>query len=77
MTNTPHTNAPAYQAFDSAENKQYHSGDTIIDFRGTHWGFIAVTRGPSEGCSAKVKVSDGLGGTREFYSNVFPGLEVI
>ena len=52
-------------------------GDTITDFRGTDWGFIKVTRGPSEGRSAKVKVSDGLGGTREFYASVFPGLEVI
>ena len=51
-------------------------GDTLSDFRGTTWGFIAVTRGPSDGRSAKIKVSDGLGGTREFYASVFPGIEV-
>lgn len=52
-------------------------GDTITDFRGTTWGFLKVTRAPEVGRQAKVRVSDGLGGTRDFYASVFPGLEVI
>lgn len=75
------TNHTAYYTLtsgDEIEQREVLPGDTIKDFRGTHWGFIEVTRGPEfEGRSPKVKVSDGLGGTREFYSTVFPGLEVI
>lgn len=52
-------------------------GDTIVDFRGTEWIFIEVTRFAGEGRSAKIKVSNPEGkGQREFYSTVFPALAV-
>jgi len=55
-------------------------GDEIIDFRGDPHIFLKVTRGPEPGRSAKVEVTDlerTPGYSREFYSTVFPGLEVL
>jgi len=51
-------------------------GNTIIDFRGDEWVFRKVTRGATPGRSAKVLVT-AQGSDREFYSTVFPGLEII
>lgn len=62
-------------SIDMAEDIELKQGDTIKDFRGELWVFRKVTRGPSEGRSAKVEVQKD-GEIREFYSTVFPGLEV-
>lgn len=73
MTN----NAIAYyptDGLDGGPREILAEGDTITDFRGTQWGFLKVSRIAGEGYSAKVRVSDGLGGTRDFYTSVFPGL---
>ncbi|AXQ52892.1 hypothetical protein SEA_NEFERTHENA_28 [Microbacterium phage Neferthena] len=52
-------------------------GDTVVDFRGTEWIFIEVSRFAGEGRSAKIVVSKPEGdGKREFYSTVFPSLKV-
>lgn len=63
------------------DNRELEPGDQIADFRGEVWNFVRVTRPPQEGRSAKVEVQDPTlsireGGLREFYSTVFPGLEV-
>ena len=58
-------------------NKALQSDDVIKDFRGDDWRFKRITREPSEGRSAKVEVMDMAEfSTREFYTTVFPGLEV-
>lgn len=58
------------------QGKALLKGQTIVDFRGDDWQFLEVTRGPSQGRSAKVLVQNGTD-NREFYSHVFPGLEVL
>ena len=58
------------------KGQKLSEGDTLQDFRGDDWQFIEVTRGPSVGRSAKVLVQNGTD-NREFYSTVFPGLEVL
>lgn len=74
------TNHTAYlvTSIDMAEDIELKQGDTIKDFRGEDWRFKRVTRGPQPGRSAKVEVTDMAEfATREFYAEVFPGLEVI
>lgn len=69
------TNNTAYHTDDSS-TVALAEGAIIKDFRGNEWEFVQVSRGPQPGRSAKVVVRDEIG-TREFYSTVFPGLEVI
>lgn len=71
------TNHIAYHT-DETSTVPLAEGAELTDFRGETWIFKAVSRGPSEGRSAKVIVhlpGDSLF-EREFYSTVFPGLEV-
>lgn len=61
---------------DTNTGRSVTHGDTVVDFRGDEWIFIEVSRRAGEGRSAKLVVSKPEGGKREFYSTVFPALEV-
>ena len=63
------TNQPTYTVTDR-EGRQIKQGDIVVDFRGTAWTFIQVTRGVEYNGTAKVEVDGG-----EFYAGVF-GLRV-
>jgi hypothetical protein len=69
------TNHTAYHT-DSTSTVALAPGAILTDFRGEEWVFEQITRPKTEGRSAKVEVSQD-GHTREFYAEVFPGLEVI
>lgn len=52
-------------------------GDTVVNFRGQEYLFDRVTRRADEGRSAKVLVvNPDTDQMSEYYSSVFPGLEV-
>ena len=75
LSMTNHNDTLYYKSGDLQGNNP-ERGDKLTDFRGNEWTFLEVTRPKTPGRSAKVLVQDDLG-TREFYSTVFPDLEVI
>lgn len=69
------TNHTAYITI-AGTREPLKAGNKVYDFRGQKWTFLKVTRGATPGRSAKVLVTS-HGSDREFYSTVFPDLEVI
>jgi hypothetical protein len=59
-----------YQVTELETGREIQSGDTVTSFRGEPWTFLAVTRGPSFGKSAKVLAAQG-DWQQELYAEVF------